>query len=842
MYSGANQTLDNSQMSWVYSLVTQALANLIVDINGLTFRVEMLRRVPAAENPLAGVVESGEDMAIDTAALGPQHPRQADRRRRCRLTLNNQEVSVTPAGFGPTVEAVAAAQTVAGNVVWADPPLADGPLHNADELRGQIGVVERGSVSFVEKARRLQAAGAAAVMVMNVADVDYVPLGMVGDPGFDIAVPVVCVRRSCSSFLGHPAQQSSADRPLHPCRATLTLDGAATVDDQSPARGVGGTPARALQPEVSLGTTSPVTVQAVLLDDPQLVASHVTTVTVDALDQVNDNTLVRMTSAPLASGGVAPGPPPLRPSGSFRLPGNGSSASPVSASGENPLDGGLPMPSPALSAVNASVNPGADADATSGETAPAQYAVEPAWTLVFVFDVVRSHSTDAAWRDVQIDAATGEPVDTHAPPEPSGPEAGKAAAEGDDGGSGPPNGRGADGRGALHRVVDFSNLVVYVCEETILDGLDFTLRIKLRPDPENLRHVDVTIPTITLMLSQVQVRLLLRWYEWFMTPLSEATEVGVSRKQSPVKGTRPEEAAGGPDGGEVDPSWLGWAWGMVVGDEDEEGAGAGGPTQRPAGVAPDGSAQAGGSAQADSGGVIDSGSSGPQAVRSNAAAGGNEALIQEVKSTYKTSQAVFLMYVMEFDILLRYEDDAIPTRLPIQNLASGKIAGGIAGGGGAQSGWEESFARFRFRELLIDQSKKATSPMEVTISSSFADVFALAGCGMRELESEGLNPQGLPVVICGPEPEQQQRQAHAAAPAEEAEAAPAAGGSVYGSLADNGLDGLDESEDQESFTGPEPPRPVPSEPPPPRSRHAAAAICVKVRAGKSPSQSTVACD
>ena len=65
-------------------------------------------------------------------------------------------VEATPAGFGPTIEAVAAAHTVTGLAVLADPPLADRPLRNADEIRGQIGVVERGSVSFVEKARRLQ--------------------------------------------------------------------------------------------------------------------------------------------------------------------------------------------------------------------------------------------------------------------------------------------------------------------------------------------------------------------------------------------------------------------------------------------------------------------------------------------------------------------------------------------------------------------------------------------------------------------------------------------------------------------------------------------------------------
>ena len=114
----------------------------------------------------------------------------AERRRRCRLSLNGQVVEATPAGFGPTTEAVAAARTVATQAALVDPPPADSPLRNADEIRGQFGVVERGSVSFAEKARRWQAAGAAAVLVLNVAEADYVPLGMVGDPGFGIAVPV----------------------------------------------------------------------------------------------------------------------------------------------------------------------------------------------------------------------------------------------------------------------------------------------------------------------------------------------------------------------------------------------------------------------------------------------------------------------------------------------------------------------------------------------------------------------------------------------------------------------------------------------------------------------------
>jgi hypothetical protein len=72
----AAQTLDNSQMScWVYSPVTQALANLIVDINGLTFQVEMLRRVPAEIDP-ATAAAGGASAA---AALEPQRPRHAER-------------------------------------------------------------------------------------------------------------------------------------------------------------------------------------------------------------------------------------------------------------------------------------------------------------------------------------------------------------------------------------------------------------------------------------------------------------------------------------------------------------------------------------------------------------------------------------------------------------------------------------------------------------------------------------------------------------------------------------------------------------------------------------------
>jgi hypothetical protein len=133
----------------------------------------MLRRVPT-EADLGATAAGGASAA---AALEPQRPRHAERRRRCRLSLKNgQVVEATPAAFGPMIETVAAALTMSGLAVLADPPLADRPLRSADEIRGQIGAVGRGSVSFAGKARRWQVAGAAAVLVLKVAEAQAILL------------------------------------------------------------------------------------------------------------------------------------------------------------------------------------------------------------------------------------------------------------------------------------------------------------------------------------------------------------------------------------------------------------------------------------------------------------------------------------------------------------------------------------------------------------------------------------------------------------------------------------------------------------------------------------------
>jgi hypothetical protein len=83
-------------------------------------------------------------------------------------------------------------------VVSAVPPLADGDITNVAEMLGKFVMVSRGGCSFVDKAQRLQAAGAIAMVCVNNDSVkpDEVPL--MGDHGqreiaASITIPVVMV-------------------------------------------------------------------------------------------------------------------------------------------------------------------------------------------------------------------------------------------------------------------------------------------------------------------------------------------------------------------------------------------------------------------------------------------------------------------------------------------------------------------------------------------------------------------------------------------------------------------------------------------------------------------------
>jgi hypothetical protein len=78
------------------------------------------------------------------------------------LPGRGRRVPFEPADFGPPSAALPPTAAVA-----AAPELADAELTNAAELRGKVAVVWRGGCPFLDKARRAQAAGAVAVIVVN---------------------------------------------------------------------------------------------------------------------------------------------------------------------------------------------------------------------------------------------------------------------------------------------------------------------------------------------------------------------------------------------------------------------------------------------------------------------------------------------------------------------------------------------------------------------------------------------------------------------------------------------------------------------------------------------------
>ncbi|KAJ8669869.1 hypothetical protein QAD02_001128 [Eretmocerus hayati] len=68
-----------------------------------------------------------------------------------------------PAQFGKNLKN----EKLTGNVVLANPPSGCSEIINANALKGMIGIVDRGSCMFVDKARRLQAAGAIGGIVLD---------------------------------------------------------------------------------------------------------------------------------------------------------------------------------------------------------------------------------------------------------------------------------------------------------------------------------------------------------------------------------------------------------------------------------------------------------------------------------------------------------------------------------------------------------------------------------------------------------------------------------------------------------------------------------------------------
>jgi RNA-binding protein YhbY len=90
-------------------------------------------------------------------------------------------------------------------ILRAEPFQADAPLRNCEALRGKIALVQRGSssgaaCSFVEKALRVQGAGAVAMVLVNTEDSMISP-GDSAREGAAVTIPVVGIRSSNLSML-----------------------------------------------------------------------------------------------------------------------------------------------------------------------------------------------------------------------------------------------------------------------------------------------------------------------------------------------------------------------------------------------------------------------------------------------------------------------------------------------------------------------------------------------------------------------------------------------------------------------------------------------------------------
>ncbi|MEE8452485.1 MAG: M36 family metallopeptidase [Thermoguttaceae bacterium] len=94
------------------------------------------------------------------------------------LTIDSPEgiadvYAATTAVFGPTLDPVG----VTGQFVLAEPLLAGQPLTNANEIAGNIAVIDRGDFFFVIKVKHAQDAGAIGVLIVNNVPGDPVLMG-----------------------------------------------------------------------------------------------------------------------------------------------------------------------------------------------------------------------------------------------------------------------------------------------------------------------------------------------------------------------------------------------------------------------------------------------------------------------------------------------------------------------------------------------------------------------------------------------------------------------------------------------------------------------------------------
>ncbi|KAG8306696.1 ER degradation-enhancing alpha-mannosidase-like protein 3 [Homalodisca vitripennis] len=106
-----------------------------------------------------------------------------------------EEEGVRRSRFLPFVLVLDQCHGISGKVGVANPLRACQPLTNAEWLQGRIAIVERGDCMFIEKARKLQQAGAVGSIVVDNAPGSAATtspmFAMSGDGTDDVDIPVV---------------------------------------------------------------------------------------------------------------------------------------------------------------------------------------------------------------------------------------------------------------------------------------------------------------------------------------------------------------------------------------------------------------------------------------------------------------------------------------------------------------------------------------------------------------------------------------------------------------------------------------------------------------------------
>eukprot|EP01052_Picozoa_sp_SAG31_P031974 SAG31_NODE_3454_length_4253_cov_2.613866_2_plen_196_part_00 len=108
------------------------------------------------------------------------------------LTVDGRALTFQNAAFGPTEANIEDVLAVRADPLTVGDPSTNQPVapKNRAQLAGRIAIVARGDISFVEKARAVQEAGAVAMVCANTED----DLGKLVGAGDDINIPCVCIK------------------------------------------------------------------------------------------------------------------------------------------------------------------------------------------------------------------------------------------------------------------------------------------------------------------------------------------------------------------------------------------------------------------------------------------------------------------------------------------------------------------------------------------------------------------------------------------------------------------------------------------------------------------------